>query len=346
MAPSRLVAQALAQADRSFGTLPEPEALTEEALLGALDRAGESLAAVHGMEVLMGMLPPSAGAGGPTGLGTAAGLLARLSKESGRVPGRDDDLVAAHPVLLALLPPRIGERAPLLVTASSPDAASAPGLSTPTERHQAAVALARESLRMPRSLASGGPGGHGGRAGPAPAARRGAGRPVVGARAAPDRVGRRPDRTGPRRPGRAGPLVQRSFDAPAGVVPAGGGRFTHRRAPPGERVEGGGLSGLGGGCGVGGGQVVHDPDAEGPGSVLATATLDPRLAPLVPRLAGMVAATGSPLSHLAIVAREAGVPVVVRLRDALELLPVGMEALSTGSPGRYGWSRRASPVRE
>ena len=48
-----------------------------------------------------------------------------------------------------------------------------------------------------------------------------------------------------------------------------------------------------------------------PGSVLVVSHLDPRLAPVIPRLAGLVAETGSPLSHLAILAREYGVPTVV-----------------------------------
>jgi phosphoenolpyruvate-protein kinase (PTS system EI component) len=39
--------------------------------------------------------------------------------------------------------------------------------------------------------------------------------------------------------------------------------------------------------------------------------LDPRLATVIPRLAGLVAETGSPLSHLAILAREHGIPTVV-----------------------------------
>ena len=41
------------------------------------------------------------------------------------------------------------------------------------------------------------------------------------------------------------------------------------------------------------------------GSVLVTTTLTPGLAPLLPRLEGIVAETGSVLSHLAILAREA-----------------------------------------
>jgi pyruvate,water dikinase len=50
--------------------------------------------------------------------------------------------------------------------------------------------------------------------------------------------------------------------------------------------------------------------------VLVVGHLDPRLAAAIPRLAGLVAETGSPLSHLAILAREHGVPTVVGLVGA------------------------------
>src|SRR5690606_22727984 len=66
--------------------------------------------------------------------------------------------------------------------------------------------------------------------------------------------------------------------------------------------------GAGGGTGAGRVPVGAAPPA---GAVLVVAHLDPRLAPVVPRLAGLVAETGSPLSHLAILARENGVPTVV-----------------------------------
>ena len=52
------------------------------------------------------------------------------------------------------------------------------------------------------------------------------------------------------------------------------------------------------------------------GRVLVVGHLDPRLAAVIPRLAGLIAETGSPLSHLAILAREHGVPTVVGLAGA------------------------------
>ena len=54
-----------------------------------------------------------------------------------------------------------------------------------------------------------------------------------------------------------------------------------------------------------------------------TTTLTPGLAPLLGRLEGIVAETGSVLSHLAILAREAGVATVVGYSGAKDDLPEG-----------------------
>ena len=69
------------------------------------------------------------------------------------------------------------------------------------------------------------------------------------------------------------------------------------------------------------------------GSVLVVETLDPRLAPILASLSGLVAETGSPLSHLAILAREHGVPTVVGMTDATRRFPRGTEVLVDGSTG-------------
>ena len=69
-----------------------------------------------------------------------------------------------------------------------------------------------------------------------------------------------------------------------------------------------GGTGAGGGVGTGPAHLGDDPPA---GAVLVVTHLDPRLATVIPRLAGLVAETGSPLSHLAILAREHGIPTVV-----------------------------------
>ena len=72
---------------------------------------------------------------------------------------------------------------------------------------------------------------------------------------------------------------------------------------------------MSGGRGIG---TVWDGEGAGPpDAVLVVRTLDPTLAPLLPRVTGLVAQTGSPLSHLAVLAREFGVPAVVGVEDAV-----------------------------
>jgi pyruvate,water dikinase len=58
------------------------------------------------------------------------------------------------------------------------------------------------------------------------------------------------------------------------------------------------------------------------------------LAPLLPRLRGIVSETGSVLSHLAILAREAGVPTVVGYAGAMSDLPEGALVRVDGETGQ------------
>ena len=76
------------------------------------------------------------------------------------------------------------------------------------------------------------------------------------------------------------------------------------------------------------------PTTRPSGSVLVTTTLTPGLGPLLTRLNGIVAETGSVLAHLAILAREAGVPTVVGYTNAVQDLPEGAEVLVDGETGR------------
>lgn len=67
--------------------------------------------------------------------------------------------------------------------------------------------------------------------------------------------------------------------------------------------------------------------------VLVTEFLDPALAPLLPLLAGVVSESGSMLSHLAILAREYGVPCVVAVPDARRRFPPGTVVSVDGGTG-------------
>jgi pyruvate,water dikinase len=80
--------------------------------------------------------------------------------------------------------------------------------------------------------------------------------------------------------------------------------------------------------------VTHDADDPPAGSVLVVTTLTPALAPLLPRLHGIVAETGSVLSHLAILSREAGVPTVVSYVNATQILDDGTDVQVDGETGR------------
>lgn len=95
---------------------------------------------------------------------------------------------------------------------------------------------------------------------------------------------------------------------------------------------------VGGGTGAGGGEAVGPVtyDAEDPpaGSILVTTTLSPGLGPLLPRLKGIVAETGSVLSHLAILAREAGIATVVGYTGATDELPEGAIVHVDGDAGQ------------
>ncbi|WP_307835333.1 PEP/pyruvate-binding domain-containing protein [Streptomyces adelaidensis] len=101
--------------------------------------------------------------------------------------------------------------------------------------------------------------------------------------------------------------------------------------------SGDGGQGMPGGRGVSGGRIIGTAwDGEGsvpPEAVLVVRTLDPALAPLLPRLAGLVAQTGSPLSHLAVLAREFGVPAVVGVADAVDRFPPGTRLTVDGTAG-------------
>jgi pyruvate,water dikinase len=94
--------------------------------------------------------------------------------------------------------------------------------------------------------------------------------------------------------------------------------------------------GSGRGTGAAGGTftgvVAHDP-ADAAGRVLVVRWLDPGLATVLSGLGAIVAETGSPLSHLAILAREQGVPCVVASSEAVERFAVGQTVSVDGTTG-------------
>ncbi|WP_432195223.1 PEP/pyruvate-binding domain-containing protein [Streptomyces sp. bgisy027] len=103
----------------------------------------------------------------------------------------------------------------------------------------------------------------------------------------------------------------------------------------------GGVRGVSAGRAVG---IVWDGSGPRPAdAVLVVRTLDPALAPLLPGLTGLVAQTGSPLSHLAVLAREFGLPAVVGAADAVRRFPPGSRLTVDGTAGDV---RPDAPLRE
>lgn len=94
-------------------------------------------------------------------------------------------------------------------------------------------------------------------------------------------------------------------------------------------------TGVGAGGGRGTGPAAHGSVRNPPaaGDVLVVRDLQPGLAAWLPGLAGLVAETGGTLSHLAILAREFGVPTVVGVHDALARFPPGVPLVVDGSTG-------------
>jgi pyruvate,water dikinase len=128
----------------------------------------------------------------------------------------------------------------------------------------------------------------------------------------------------PRRPRQpAGPPLPSQFRlTPGGAVVA-------------VRPPSAGSEGLGAGGGRAVGRVRHrtPSPAEQRDTVLVVPNLDPGLAAVLPALAGLVAETGSALSHLAILARELGVATVVGVPDARHRFPAGAPVVVDGRSG-------------
>jgi pyruvate,water dikinase len=59
------------------------------------------------------------------------------------------------------------------------------------------------------------------------------------------------------------------------------------------------------------------------GSILVMRILHPHLAPLLPRVAGLVVEEGAILQHATTLARECGIPAAVGIRDARSLFQDG-----------------------
>ena len=301
----------VADVDSDLLAVPALGALGDRDLLRILRNAGTALRALHGYESLAGALltaDPSAGAAG-----TALGVLAAAAREG--VPS--DEVVEQSPIVLTLVAPRIPPVKVLpAVSAVRPTTLSP----APTLEGVAREAL-RVRIRWVHELSA--------------RAAAELGRRLAAAGVIPDleavRYLRLDEletvlRTGqPFHPDGRPDAMRRTQLPPLFRLAADGTPIAVVRG-----VEGSGIP-VGGGRGRG---VVRSDVADaGPGVVLVVPALDPRLAPVIPQLSGLVAETGSPLSHLAILAREYGVPTVVGKAGALGALHDGDVVEVDGSTG-------------
>ena len=103
-----------------------------------------------------------------------------------------------------------------------------------------------------------------------------------------------------------------------------------------------GLAGHPAGIGWGAGRaVVVNCECElarvAPGDVLVTRVAGPALGHVLPRVAGVVSELGGSTSHLASLARERGIPMVLGVLDATGRIPDGSQVAVDGVAGIVRW---------
>ena len=291
--------------DEDLRRCPAPSSLSDSELLNIIDNSRQVLVSVHAHELMSGLLESgSAGSG-------AAFALSDLA--IARAAGLDDEEIVAHyPSTLLLLPPRIGGVIELPAEGLAEVGSDAASVREELRLRARLVQelVARVALELGTRLTARG-------ALPDPASVRWAHldelSSLIGGDLVPlswqDRV---PAHSEPELPA----MFKLSQDGAVVTV-----RAELRSAAVGAsagRAEGIAFDGMG----------TAPPDA-----ILVVRTLDPSLAPLLPQVIGLVAETGSVLSHLAILARELGIPTVVGVPDAVERFPAGARVAVDGSQG-------------
>jgi pyruvate,water dikinase len=315
----------LDRVDGNLEAMPALSELTNRQLIALFHRGHVVLRALHGHEILMGMLTDT-GRNRMTGAAVALRVLVE-ARQDGRT---DAEILQRSPVVVALAPPRVAPR-PVL-----PSVATAVYLGRDGDSGSDNGIL-REALRLRirwiQELT--------GRS----AWELGVRLTESGDLVEPDMIRHMTlahvEAVATRRAVVIPALVQthlHNFGAPLPAWFQVSDQGKAIRVQCDDEVGGG--TGAGGGSGRG--RVTYDADNPPPGSVLVTTTLTPGLAPLLTRLDGIVAETGSVLSHLAILAREAGVATVVGYANAARDLPEGVEVLVDGETGRVTLEEKLS----
>jgi rifampicin phosphotransferase len=322
----RLAERLLDRTDADLEAVPPLPKLTQRQLIALLHRSQDVLRSLHAHEILMGMLTDTS-----NNRLTGASVALRVLSEARQDGLSDEDIVERSPAVLALSPPRVGPVPEL------PEDAAPVWIPTPDCARCSDNGILREALRLRVRWVQ-----------------------ELSGRAAwelGERLTAAGDLSDPE-------LIRHmTFDQLESVatkravlVPALVAKHDHTFGEPlpawfqlsdlGKPIRAQSDSEVGGGTGAGGGQgtgvVTYDADNPPAGSVLVTTTLSPGLGPLLPRLHGLVAETGSVLSHLAILAREAGVPTVVGYAGATEDLPEGATVEVDGATGQVTITSEAS----
>jgi pyruvate,water dikinase len=307
----------LQRVDTDLEAVPPLDGLTSRQLFALIHRSRTILRALHAHEILMGMLTDT----GENRM-TGASVALRILVEARRDGVSDEEIILRSPAVLALTAPRVGPAPELPPEATAIDLGS-------DGQNANDNGILREALRLRvRWLQE------------------------ISGRAAWT-LGERLTATGDlTRPELIRHITLDHLEAVATkravVVPALVSTHEHdfgKPLPARFQISDRGLpiraqsdEEVGGGTGAGGGVAtgVVTYDAENPpnNAVLVTTTLTPGLAPLLSGLEGIVAETGSVLSHLAILAREAGVATVVGYTGALDDLPEGASVTVNGDTGQ------------
>jgi pyruvate,water dikinase len=307
----QLADELLRTVDDDLLAVPPLARLDEEELLLIARNARTTLRALHGYEILAGMLL----ADQPQSIVEQAAMRA---VRGGRAVGRDDgQIIGRDPVTLSLVPPRIGP------TPKLPDTVAPPDRDAGTLTRESPDPPPREMLRLRvrwvHELTA--------RAMWELATRL----TECGALARPDDIRSLSlDELDDIVSGDCAP-VRRAAPVSLDDVPPLPNAFRLRENGDVVAVAANSTAqGAGGGRAEG---VVYIGDDPPPGSVLVVDVLAPQLAASLPNLSGLVAQSGTPLSHVAILARELGVPTVVGYSDATSALTPGERVLVDGSTG-------------
>lgn len=313
-----LVADELAaRVDADLEEVPALEALTVRQLVALVDRGRDALRSLHAHEILLGLVADP-GESRFTGGSVALRVLAEARHEG----MSDEEIIRRAPVVLSLVPPSVGRPLTLPSDASAANLAYDPPGAPDAQVRREALRLrirwvhelvAQAAYEIGRRLVERG----------------------VLATAEQVRLLRLDEVT-------AVVVGQAVVDAALlderaaahDASPALPARFQISDRGLAVAVEGCRAgTGTGAGGGTGEGPVTHDASDPPEGAVLVVESLSPTLGPVLPRLAGLVSETGSVLSHLAILAREAGVPTVVGRSGAAGELEDGTVVRVDGQSG-------------